>query len=225
MGSVVYFDCESDCSFRSVGGQRDEAFKRMQATVVCALVVDADKCQTTSPDAALSSAKALHWWRDEALAGHGPFDDLLVLFDNAECIVAYNGLDFDFPLLKKHYGKGIKNAKRYVEHRAKCHDPFSKLRAVTDMWLKLDALLADNNLPTKTGTGLDAIGMWERGEREPLRLYCLHDVQAMLKLTFLPRIKVINIGFLPNHIHGIASALAGIRAVQPPEEDEEFVVI
>ena len=227
MSSVVYFDCESDCTFRSVGALgRDESFKRMQATVVCALVVDANECcQVGTADKALATAKAFHWWRDVAEPGKGPFDSLFKMFDEAVCIVAYNGLDFDFPLLRKHYGKGMKATKRYIEHRAKCHDPFYKLRAATDMWFKLDVLLAYNKLPTKTGNGLDAIAMWERGDREPLCLYCHHDVQALLKLTFLPTIDVINIGLLPNHVHGIVSAVAGIRAVQALVEEEEFVLI
>jgi len=227
MAPVVYFDCESDCTFRSVGVVgRDESFKRMQATVVCALAVDEELCTFGgTADHALASATAFHWWRDVAEPGKGPFDSLLKLFDEAVCIVAYNGLDFDFPLLRKHYGKGVKATKRYIEHRTKCHDPFSKLRAATDMWFKLDVLLAYNKLPAKIGNGLDAIAMWEKGEREPLRLYCLHDVQALLKLTFLPMLDVLNVGLLPNHVHGIASAVAGIRAVQAPVEDEEFVMI
>ena len=227
MPPVVYFDCESDCSFRSVSGvPRDEGFKRMQATVVCALVVDADDCKEgCTADSAIASATARHWWRDVAEPGHGPFDELLQLFDEAVCIVAYNGLDFDFPLLRKHYGHGKKAQRRYIDHRTKCHDPFSKVRQATDTWLKMDVLLMYNKLPAKISHGLEAISMWEKGEREPLRLYCLHDVQSLLKLTFLPRLQIQNIGSLPNHVHGIASALASIRALQPVDDEEEFVLI
>ena len=55
---------------------------------------------------------------------------------------------------------------RYASHRFKCHDPMVRLLHVVDVQPKLDALLIANGLPTKTADGLEAIRMWEEGERD-----------------------------------------------------------
>jgi len=227
MPFVVFFDCESDCTFQSAaGGNRAEAFTRMQATVVCAVVIDTEQCEKgTDRSTALSFAKEKHWWRDEAESGKGPFNELLKLFDEADCIVAFNGIDFDLPLLRKHYGSSKRGMKRYLDHRIKCHDPFVKIRTATDVWFKLDVLLRANGLPTKTGTGLEAIRMWENGEREKLKTYCAQDVRSLVALTLLERLEAPNVGSLPNHVHGITSALAGIKALRAVPVEEEFVIV
>lgn len=232
-GLVVVFDCESDCTFKSLGGLcREEAYMRMQATVVCALVLKTRHCN--HPGArkqALETAEAHHWWRDETtVEGQGPFSGLLKLFDVADCIVAYNGLDFDFHLLRKHYGNSKTARRRWMEHRAKCHDPFARLRATTDLWFKLDVLLVANGIPAKTGTGLEAIKLWEQGRREELLAYCTQDVRCLAELVLQDTIEAPNVGTLANHVHGVASALAGFRALRPveplePTREDDFVMV
>ena len=216
MGIVVVFDAESDLSFaRCGGGTRAEQMRRMQATVLCALVFDAALCRhAEDAERALASATALHWWRDDPSYGKNPFAPLLALFDQAELIVAYNGLGFDFPLLRKHYGDGNAAEERYASHRFKCHDPMVRLLHVVDVQPKLDALLIANGLPTKTADGLEAIRMWEEGERDALRDYCAEDVRLLALFALRDSIRVPGLGQLSGAVTSIGAALAA-RAALP----------
>tara|TARA_X000001036_G_scaffold32503_2_gene26597 strand:+ start:156 stop:752 length:597 start_codon:yes stop_codon:yes gene_type:complete len=197
----------------------------MQATIVCALVVEADACQTLGTEA-LESGQPLHWWRDGPVhdGDPHPFEPLLRLFDTAEVIVAYNGLDFDFPLLFKHYDKTTQGKARYFAHRAKCFDPFQNIRAVYDHWPKLDALLQDNSIPTKLATGLEAILMWERGDRTSLLEYCAQDVKAMAQLCLRGDLQYRYLRFnetIPAKLVDARCAVAAHRAAS----DDEFVLV
>lgn len=212
--TVVVFDAESDVSFaRCVGDSRDDQLQHMQATVVCALVLDAALCvDPADAEAAVATATAHHWWRDDAAHGANPFAPLLALFDDAALIVAYNGLGFDFPLLRKHYGDGAAAAARHASHRLRCHDPMVRLRQIVDAMPKLDALLAANGLPGKSSDGLEAIRMWERGERERLRAYCADDVRLLARLALLPELRVPRVGTLSGAAIGLGAALTTAAA-------------
>lgn len=155
----------------------------------------------------------------------GPFDKLLTLFDSADLIVAYNGLDFDFPLLRKHYGYGKQAQARYVAHRCKCHDPFAQCRAATDVWFKLDALLQANHMPSKAGDGLLAIKLWEQQKREELLEYCRSDVELLTQLVFMDTVVAPGVGQLPNTVCGVRSALAWQRAIEPLPLEGDYVIV
>lgn len=224
--SVVFFDCESDCVFaRCPGASRDQQFQNMQATIVCALRLDSKLCLDPEQcDEAMTRGAAMHWWRDVAPKGAGPFDGLLNLFDDAELIVAYNGLDFDFPLLRKHYTRKNGGEARYMAHRLKCLDPFALIRAATGHWPKLGALLEANNLSPKTANGVEAIAMWEEGRRSELLDYCTQDVAAMAWMCLLSQLRMPQISqLLPNSVFGVASALAARRASK--EVAEPYVIV
>lgn len=217
MPTVVVWDCETDSSFRSLAGMsRDQQLSMMQVTVVCALVFDSDDCLVPENwEVAHAAATECVFWRDGVTSdGRGPFAELLDIFDAAEVIVAYNGLSFDLPVLKKHYGYH-KNV-RYMEHRMKMLDPMVRIAAATDLpFFKLSRLLEANHLPSKTGDGLEAIKLWEQGKRSKLHEYCKNDVAALAQLVHLTTLKVPCVGTLPNTVHGVASALKAARAVRP----------
>jgi hypothetical protein len=182
----------------------------MQVTVGCAIVVDNKYCEKTGMDAAklaLDNGVAHHWWRDVAEKGHDPFEEMLALFDAADAIVAFNGLEFDFPLLKRHYAH---NMARYMSHRIKCLDPFNRIRAATTRWPKLDTLLVANNLTSKSGDGKRAIRLWEESRRDELHAYCADDVRLLLQLAMLDTLHFPDVGTLPNHVGGIASFLKSL---------------
>ena len=187
--TVVVFDAESDVSFAKCAGvSRTEKMDNMQATVICALVLDASLCKhPANPERALETAIAHHWWRDDNSRGVNPFEPLLALFDAAEAIVAYNGIGFDFPLLRKHYT----DAWRYAAHRIKCHDPMLRIKHTYDVMPKLNDVLAANGLPSKTSDGLEAIRMWEQGRREELRSYCAEDVRLLALIVLQPEVRLL----------------------------------
>lgn len=227
--SIVVWDAETDTSFKMLEGMpREQAMHTMQFTVISALEFKSeDAIVPGNWEQALKNSKQHTFWRDVAEDGKDPLFELLNLFDRAEVIVAYNGLGFDFPVIRKHYGSGKTSRRRYLEHRLKTLDPMLKLAQATDMpYVKLDKLLEWNKLPRKIGSGLEAIKLWEESRRDELEAYCAQDVASLANLVHLDKLSLGQTGWLPNRVHGVASALMAERALQPvPLEEEEFVLV
>ena len=225
MATVVIWDVETDCTFQSLGDlPREQACRLMQVTVACAIVVDSQLASIPGNwEQARQTAQESFYWRDVATPGEGPFDKLLALFDRAEVLVAYNGLGFDLPVLRKYYGTGKKAAQRYMAHRLKSHDPMLTVAAAIDQpYIGLNKLLVWNKLEPKTSDGLEAIRMWEQGRREELLAYCMHDVRKLAEIVFLSKLHIPSVGHLPNRAHGVASAIAMQRALQPRALEDVF---
>lgn len=218
--SVIFFDLESDCTFRNCpGDDRSAQFSFMQVTCCCALSVESSQCLLPDEaDEVAARGAARVWWRDEAVKGCDPFATLLAEFDRAELIVGYNALDFDFPLLRKHYGRGPGAEARYAAHRCKCLDPFARIRSALEFWPKLDALLEANGLPSKTGDGKEAVTLWELQKRDELQAYCAQDVALLARLCLRSRLRIPRRTGAPfeaaNDLFGVASALLARRAAQ-----------
>ena len=168
-GSVVVFDIETQNKISEMpGNDRIEQICNLQVSCLSYLVVDSNRLlEAEDAQIAVGEAKMYTLWRDEDDGGKGPFEPLFKAFDDAELIVSYNGLDFDHPCLWKHCSK-----KRNEAHLLKAHDAFSRLKANTMVWYKLDNLLKANGIKTKTADGLEAIQMWNDGERDRLKEYC-----------------------------------------------------
>jgi hypothetical protein len=219
--TVVVYDLEGDSKLRFGNGmERDDAFKYSQITVACALVLDADQCMS-DPQKALAEGRTLHWWRDMSpLPGQDPFDELLTLFDEASLIVAYNGLDYDFKMLLKHYSrKNDPKRLRYTNHRLKCLDMFANLRAALGKWPKLDALLMANGLASKTASGLEAITMWEEQRRDELLTYCEADVWLLAELSLKEHMIVPDVGRIPGAVYQIQASLTARQGPVVQKDD------
>ena len=219
--TVVIFDCESNGRpQKELSTPRDRVsnesdFRYVECTCACALIVPIDQLPS------LKGATELTCWCDVAPSpGANPFEPLLAAFDHASMIVGFNQLEFDLPLLFKHYGKGA-GGDRYIGHRIKCLDIFSRLRAVTGHCPKLDDLLKTNGLPAKSGDGMRAIRMWQDDERAQLEEYCRRDVCRTAQLALLPRMR-FGQTTIPEHVYGLMPALA---AVAITEEEGEYVVV
>ena len=210
MPTVVVFDCESDSKPTRVGQRGEHDFRHVQCTVACALVLDASRIVVPSAGKAiLESAAPIVCWRDVCpTKGACPFKALFDAFDAADVIVGYNCMDFDFPLLYKYYGS--KGARRYLEHRIKTLDVFTRVRAATNTWPKLDDLLRANKLGSKSGNGAQAITLWEQNKRAELESYCMDDVRLTAQLALLPRLRV-GVATLPSHVYGIGPAVYAYR--------------
>ena len=211
MPNVVVFDCESDGKPDRTGTYGAPDFRHVECTVACALVIDATTLAITETvDAALRDAKRITAWRDVVpRKGAGPFDELFEAFDNADIIVGFNQLDFDFPLLFKYYKRNW-NREKYAQHRMKCLDVFQRVRSVLGFWPKLERLLLANGLQGKIGTGADAITLWEEGRRDELAHYCEVDVLRTAQLALLSSMQVDVQTCIPGHVYGIAPALASM---------------
>jgi hypothetical protein len=227
---VLFFDCESDTLFGPcrAPNSREEAFHRMQCTVVCALKVCVesliDARNDASIDVLIDDAERLACWLDvRPTRGESAFEPLFVAMDNAELIVGYNALKFDFPLLRKYY----RSPDRYATHRRKLFDPFVRICEVTDEWPKLDTLLQVHELPPKTGDGRDAVRYWETGQRDILLQYCQSDVVLMAKLFTRPIFRVPRKAGGPYldidaSVCGVQCALEAIRSARFRRETWKF---
>ena len=208
-GSVCVFDIETQDKISNMpGSDRLDQVCNLQVSCLSYLVVESDRMfDPEDAQAAVEEAEVVTLWRDEDPDGNGPFESLFTAFDEAELIVAYNGLGFDFPCLWKHCRKARSEA-----HLLKAHDPFSRLKENTTVWFKLDNLLKANGLETKTANGLEAIKMWNENRRDELEAYCAQDVRALARLLALPELKLPRMAATaPNYLFGIASALAARR--------------
>mgnify|MGYP006142899315 CR=1 FL=1 len=190
MPIVVVFDCESDGRPTRTGSYGAPDFTHVQCTVACALVIDARGLAI--PEGVkhcLDSARKITCWRDVVpRRGASPFHDLFAAFDEADLIIGYNQLDFDFPLLQKYYGRAWGQSK-YMTHRIKCLDVFQRVRGVLGVWPKLEQLLQANGLDGKSGNGAEAVNMWNEGRRKELQEYCAIDVVRTAQLALLPHMK------------------------------------
>ncbi len=207
---IVVWDLETQTTIKSMIGETvAEQTAACQVSVVCALRIPLSLVLApSSVEAAMEEAAAISCWRDEDPDGAGPFDALFRLFDGATVIAGFNTCGFDHVVMRKYYGK---QRSRYESHLLKSFDPFSRLRDVTGNWYKLDTLLGCNGLDVKTASGLEAIRMWERGERETLEEYCAHDVAQTARLLLQRELKIPNSDTrIPNHVFGIESAVRAI---------------
>lgn len=219
--NVVIFDIETQNKIDDMHGvDRVSKVKLLEVSCLSYLVVNSDEV-LAGPDraaAAVDAAQMFTLWRDDDADPAGPFEQMLKAFDEAEVIASYNGLGFDHLVMTKYYQR---NVRRYQRHVCKAHDAFARLRDATELWYKLDALLKENEIPTKTANGLIAIEWWANGEREKLREYCEQDVRALARLLALPQLKLPRTKFLaPNSVFGLASAIAASRESRTLEEHQ-----
>lgn len=232
----VVFDIETDSGVpkRTPHSERCDYLERvMQFTVACAAKLSSaavEQCE--DPGAILKTCERGSWWRDVADRGSSPVAGLLALFDEADVIVGYNCLQFDFPVLRRFYNMGSTPAaaeQRYLDHRAKTLDVMLRVRDATGKFLKLDALLASSGLETKSGEGAAAIALWEEDKRDELEKYCAKDVEVTARLALEERLLLPSGHALPHQVHGLRCALAAKLAAKRKKrergEEEDFVVV
>ena len=208
---VVVWDIETQNKISDMpGDNREEQVRNLEVSCLSYVKIPSEAI-LGGPDEALRAveeAPMITLWRDEDEKARGPFFELLKAFDEAELIVSYNGLGFDHPVMFKHCA-----SKRSEGHLFKVHDVFARLRDHTRVWFKLDNLLKENDMETKTANGLQAIDWWNEGKRDLLKEYCEQDVRALARMVCLPALKLPRIrATAPNYVFGVASALAARRA-------------
>lgn len=227
---VVVFDCESDSSFASLPGEHhDDKLRYMQFTVICATLLPCEPIENRAPiDQIMSKAVRRTWWRDVAEEGSNPIVSLLEAFDGAEAIVGYNCLSFDFPLIRRFYRPTeahVNPVQRYVDHRSKTVDLMHRFKDATGSYFKLDEVLKRNGLRSKSSNGLEAINMWQRGDRDSLQSYCETDVALTAQLSLLENVMLHDSVRITNACFGVRSALAQQRGYARAEEEDSFVLV
>lgn len=225
---VLVWDCESDCGFVP-GETQEERLRFMQFTVICAIAMPSELIKRKAPvEEIINNSTRYSWWRDVAEQGSNPIVTLLQLFDEADLVVGYNCLGFDFPLIRRFYRPSdqvMYPAQRYVNHRSKTLDIMARIRDATGNYYKLDELLKKNGLDTKSSNGKEAIRMWEEGRRDELKAYCETDVLLTARLALLEAIRLGDHLKVTSRVFGIRNELGSHTPAETQDTDGDFVMI
>jgi DEAD/DEAH box helicase domain-containing protein len=91
------------------------------------------------------------------------------ILEKADVLVGYNSDHFDIPILDKYYAGDL--------GKIRSVDLLAEIRNVLGRRLKLDSVAEATLGKKKTGSGLDAIEWWKKGEYEKVKKYCIEDVK------------------------------------------------
>lgn len=117
---------------------------------------------------------------------HGDdFAPILAMLDGASLIYTFNGIEFDLPRLAKHCGRTS-----IAPWARKTVDPLFLMRHAMGFGgcARLNDLLLANGFEPKSGSGLEAIALWNEGKRDALAAYCMDDARLTYALCETPSI-------------------------------------
>jgi hypothetical protein len=120
------------------------------------------------------------------LTGAEP-EDFLKELDAAPRLCAFNGARFDIPFLAKIWSLPPVRVHAWM---AKLFDVYEVCKLAANKTFSLNALLRENGLESKTGTGLEAVEMAKRGDYMKLESYCMMDTRLTHQVSSLERINV-----------------------------------
>ena len=205
---VAFFDVETQARIDDMpGNRRDDKIKRLPISCASVLTTPLRWClDPVHRERAMEESRMRTFWVDGQ--GGTSLDAMCSLLGSSSMIVGYNVFGFDWPVTRKYFNQQTE----FERCREVTHDVFSRVRDVSGVWFKLDALLKANNLDTKSADGLQAIEWWDQGNRADLQQYCELDVTQLAKLSLLPTMLLPGGRSLNNHVHGVQSALASLRA-------------
>lgn len=127
------------------------------------------------------------------------------LLDGAERLCSFNGAGFDLRFIATQFRP---SQARVIAWRLKLHDIFVACKWGAGVSFPLQALLDANSLPGKTGSGRDAIALFEEGRWDELGEYCMNDTKMTHEVSSLDCIILPKARFLTMTPHGEFRALA-----------------
>lgn len=101
-------------------------------------------------------------------------EDFMALLDQATTLCAFNGASFDIPFIVASFSPP---AARVAKWRLKLLDVYVACKWGLGVTFPLQALLEQNGLAGKTGTGGDAVRLFQQGRWDELGSYCLNDTR------------------------------------------------
>ncbi len=112
--------------------------------------------------------------------------ELMLDFDNASSLCAYNDVRFDLPFMQRALDIPVHNVTEWV---LKTSDILEQLRLRKNVVCKLDYICTVNIVPSKSSSGLEAIRMTADGRWDELEQYCANDVRILCDLYRMLRLK------------------------------------
>lgn len=112
--------------------------------------------------------------------------ELMLDFDSASSLCAYNGVRFDLPFMQRALDIPVQNVTEWV---LKTSDILEQLRLRENAVCKLDYICTVNSVPSKSSSGLEAIRMAAEGRWHELEQYCANDVRILCDLYRMRRLK------------------------------------
>lgn len=99
----------------------------------------------------------------------GSIHKLGELLQEADLVIGYNLIDFDYEVLKPYFHFDLNSVPTL--------DMLSEVEKVLGHRVALDSIAKATLNAGKTGSGLDAIKYWKAGDMEKLKEYCVEDVK------------------------------------------------
>jgi DEAD/DEAH box helicase domain-containing protein len=97
-------------------------------------------------------------------------DELGEILQKANPLIGFSSKQFDVPVLEKHYDFKLSAVPHF--------DIFEEIYKKLGRRIGLDPLAQANTNEKKSNHGLEAVKMYERGDIEELKAYCLQDVKV-----------------------------------------------
>lgn len=146
---IVYFDLETRRTANDVGGWNNKG--KMGISVACTFSTKLNEYRIYTED---------------------EVQDLIKQLLQADLVVGYNHISFDYEVLMAHTVMDLKDQIRSL-------DLMVELEKVLGHRIKLDAVAsATLGGLSKTADGLDAIRWWQQGEILKIAEYCCFDVKV-----------------------------------------------
>lgn len=101
-------------------------------------------------------------------------EEFMALLDGAGSLCAFNGAAFDIPFIAAQFSPPVR---RVAAWRLKLLDVYVACKWGLGVTFPLQALLEHHGLPGKTGSGGDAVRLFQEGRWDELGDYCLNDTR------------------------------------------------
>jgi hypothetical protein len=112
-------------------------------------------------------------------------EEFMCLLDQADRLCAFNGGGFDLRFLAHAFDLSVE---RLTGWRLKLHDVFVACKWGVGVTFPLQALLELNGMEGKTGSGKEAIRLFEGHRWLELGNYCMHDARLTHRVSSLDKI-------------------------------------
>lgn len=100
--------------------------------------------------------------------------DLWPILEKADRVIGFNIINFDFPALRPYYPGDLMSLPRL--------DILNEVEKILSHRVSLQSIAQATLNESKSGSGIDAVEFWRKGDRDNLSKYCRQDVEVTAKV-------------------------------------------